>query len=84
MKDILISKVNGKSSTFPTSGLLSNCFPLLNMVDNKCPYYEDWTHCAKNRKGIVTVKRRWKPHDKYSNKIILILIQILVSIWYAL
>lgn len=31
-KNLLISEVNGKNNTFPMSGLLSNCFPVLNGV----------------------------------------------------
>lgn len=49
-------KVHGKNNTFPMSGLVSNCFLVLDMGRNKCPYYEVWSHCTKNGKGTVTVK----------------------------
>lgn len=55
------------------SGLVSNCFPVLNMVGNKYPYYEVFSHCTKNGKGTVTSKSRPKPHNKYSNKTIIML-----------
>lgn len=54
----LISNVHGKNNTFPMSGLVSNYFPLLNVIGNKWPYYEVWSHCTKIGKGKVTVKSR--------------------------